>query len=287
MKFRKKTAVFSLLLLVACVSGWMFDTTVRYGNVNVTQNLRAGSGGVVGFTSTADPRQNALDTGISRCGVSIICIGNGTQGDITGTLKTATLSLPTTSNTLPASIVNDTAGGVRIINNAGIGWQFGSGSNTFLPSGFLSFAGATSGNTTIAAASIASGTLTLPAATDTLVGKATTDTLTNKTLTSPTVVSPIFNTGISQGSGFKHQRFSGLCTTGAGANATCSSVLTWSSSFADANYTYICMGENNTGNIATLIGTAHVAATVTITIFNSGAGGASSFTNANCMAIHD
>jgi len=49
----------------------------------------------------------------------------------------------------------------------------------------LEFQGATSGATTVQAAAVASGTLTLPAATDTLVGKNTTDTLTNKTLTSP------------------------------------------------------------------------------------------------------
>lgn len=47
--------------------------------------------------------------------------------------------------------------------------------------GTLKLAGATSGTTTLAVASTASGTLTLPSATDTLVGRATTDTLTNKT----------------------------------------------------------------------------------------------------------
>lgn len=45
------------------------------------------------------------------------------------------------------------------------------------------YSGSTSGSTTVQASAVASGTLTLPAATDTLVGKATTDTLTNKTLT--------------------------------------------------------------------------------------------------------
>jgi len=39
-------------------------------------------------------------------------------------------------------------------------------------------------------------TLTLPATTDTLVGKTTTDTLTNKTLTTPTLTTPIANAGI-------------------------------------------------------------------------------------------
>jgi hypothetical protein len=47
--------------------------------------------------------------------------------------------------------------------------------------GKLAMAGNTSGTTTISAAAAASGTLTLPAATDTLVGKATTDVFTNKT----------------------------------------------------------------------------------------------------------
>jgi hypothetical protein len=49
-------------------------------------------------------------------------------------------------------------------------------------------AGNTSGAITISAPLVAgSGVLTLPTGTDTLIGKATTDTLTNKTLTAPTI----------------------------------------------------------------------------------------------------
>ncbi len=57
------------------------------------------------------------------------------------------------------------------------------------------FNGSTSGSTLLKASAIASGTLTLPAATDTLVGKATTDTLTNKTISAGTFTGNIY-TGI-------------------------------------------------------------------------------------------
>jgi len=62
---------------------------------------------------------------------------------------------------------------------------------------FRSSSSAASAVTLIDAVSTAGRVVTLPDATDTLVGRATTDTLTNKTLTSPTMTAPILGTPAS------------------------------------------------------------------------------------------
>ena len=64
------------------------------------------------------------------------------------------------------------------------------------------------------------GTLTLPTSTDTLVGKATTDTLTNKTLTSPALTTPTISTATTNGDLLYGTGSGALTRLGIGATST-------------------------------------------------------------------
>ena len=75
------------------------------------------------------------------------------------------------------------------------------GAKTFGSAGAVSklkIAGSTSGAVTLDTSAVAgTAVITIPAVTDTLVGKATTDTLTNKTLTGPVMTAPVLGTPAS------------------------------------------------------------------------------------------
>lgn len=84
---------------------WSLDTGTGMWNVASDHSIRfssngtnmfelvsnqariGGSGGVAGFTSTADPSAAGLDSGISRLGAALIGIGNGTAGDFSGGIQ--------------------------------------------------------------------------------------------------------------------------------------------------------------------------------------------------------
>jgi len=122
-------------------------------------------------------------------------LGVATATSINGTTIPSTKTLVVTTDKLSTLAATTSAELAGVISD-----ETGSGSLVFATSPTLSSPtitsgakhnGSTSGTTTLQATAVAgTTTLTLPAATDTLVGLATTDTLTNKTLTTPVISSP-------------------------------------------------------------------------------------------------
>lgn len=89
------------------------------------------------------------------------------------------------------------------------------------------------------------------------------------------------------GSGFKHKRGTTGCTTGAAAGAACTTVVTWTTTFADANYTAQCGGRVVASGVPLNGGlTAQDAASVTFQTVAATAA-AAKFTNIDCIAVHD
>jgi hypothetical protein len=140
---------------------------------------------LTGATSAGTVALAVISSG-SNANLSIDAKGSGTI-QLGGT-STGAITL-TRATTLSAAL---TYGGVTLSNAVtGTGNMVLSSSPSIttptISSGGALFSGSSSGTTTVAASATASGTLTLPAATDTLVGKATTDTLTNKRITARVV----------------------------------------------------------------------------------------------------
>ncbi|HZU30968.1 MAG TPA: hypothetical protein VFB79_07635 [Candidatus Angelobacter sp.] len=108
--------------------------------------------------------------------------------------------------------------------------------------------------------------------------------------TSPTIQSAVLarfqgNIGVTQGGGLKHQRFGASCTTTAAVGASCSSTETWTSAFADTNYTVQCWGSNASGVPVMLEGTK-AAASISIAVVAVTAA-AAQFAGVECIAFHD
>lgn len=114
--------------------------------------------------------------------------------------------------------------------------------------------GSVSGSTTIVPQATASGTLSLPAATDTLVGRATTDTLTNKTLTSPVLggtVTGTYTLGGTPTIGISSIQTNTVRTSAAvtkNASAAYSNVTGLSVTVVPGTYAFVCRLPSTVAN---------------------------------------
>jgi hypothetical protein len=204
-------------------------TSVFTQKLTVLGNVSAGQF-ISTVTSGTAPLVVLSDTQVTNLNASFLRGKTPPAGDIIGTIDTQTL----TNKTLTSPIIN---GG------------------TFSSSG-ITFTGSTSGTTILQASAVASGILTLPAATTTLVGRTTTDTLTNKTLVagSNTIIG-LTNTNLSGSAGITNANLANSTISGVslGSNLnalTFGSYLTSAGSYngSTARTVSVAGTSINTGN---------------------------------------
>jgi hypothetical protein len=163
--------------------------TVTAGTATVNTSgslvLAQYQGGVLYFTSTsaaiffqfATPASGDIEGVTAGTGLT----GGGTSGTVTLSINTAVTADLTTAQTLTNKKLSDSTTTIVDVTDATKAVKFDVNGTTAITG-------------TIATNFTTAKTITIPDATDTLVGRATTDTLTNKTLTTP-VIASISNTG--------------------------------------------------------------------------------------------
>lgn len=274
------------------------------------------------FISASSPYTNTF---INGNGAGVVFLGSGAKtsvADTTGNIVTAgNIALQNTSQLLPATVTNSGDGSISVTDNATHLWKFNNADGVFIDTGNgIKYQGSTSGAILVKApATAGSNTLTLPAATGTVVCDTCTQTLTNKTATTLAITgggtnrSLVFNAsaqiingnttddlttfstntdklqvqvGVSQGSGHKHQRFGATNATAAAAGSTSVTTYTWTSAFADANYTVSCTGntQSNTPGGVTVESKTAANFVVRITAISAAA---AAFAGVDCVADHD
>lgn len=170
----------------------------------IPAQLVGGSGVTItkaGGVYTFDMDEGEIQDIATAAAQAAIQIGVVTQGydadlDALATNSTNGLWARTGAGTGSARTITGTANEITVTNGNG-----GSGNPTLSLPSAITLTGKTVTGGTFSSPGISTisntGTLTLPTSTDTLVGRATSDTLTNKTLTSPTLTTPALGTPAS------------------------------------------------------------------------------------------
>ena len=189
-------------------SGAVSITSGAGGAADNASACTGGAGGALAITGGAGgTSDNAASTGGAGSSVTIYAgSGGASAGGTAGDGGSLTLRAGTgdTAGSILIGATNAAAVGIGrngIVTTITGDLTMAAGDNVLIPvgDGYFQALGATSGGikiapisvgtavTTLANSNGAAGTLTLPLGTDTLVARATTDTLTNKTLTDPQI----------------------------------------------------------------------------------------------------
>ena len=230
-------------------------TSVITQRLTVLGNVSAGQF-ISTVTSGTAPLVVLSDTQVTNLNASFIRGKVPPSGAIVGTTDTQTL----TNKTLTSPIING-----------------GSFSSPTITAG-ITLNGSTSGSTVLQASAVASGVLTLPAVTDTIVARTTTDTLTNKTLSAGSnTITGLTNTNLSGTAGITNANLANSTISGVALGSNLFSLSFGSGIVASSSYngssavtiSAIAVGGTsvNTGNtiVARDISGDFTAGTITVT----------------------
>jgi hypothetical protein len=194
---KKWSDVRSVLLTTTSDATIGGDVAINGGDLTTSQttfNLLNTTATTLNVGGAATSLNLGAATGTTTVGNNLTVTGDLTVNGNTTTLNTETLEVED-KNIIIAKVATPTdttadGAGITIKGATDKTFNWVDATDAFTSSEHLALAsgknlylnGSTSGTTTLTPSATASGTLTLPSATDTLVGKATTDTLTNKSI---------------------------------------------------------------------------------------------------------